>query len=488
MVTIAAEETGNQPPVIAPLGDLEVTETDEVTVPISASDANGDDTITLSALIIRPNSQPVNPDTYALTDFGDGTGELVWKTPSRADDGVYDIIITAEDGVNPAVTEQFTITVRDTSAAMPVIASLPDLTVDETDEVVVPISASDADGNDTITLSALIIRPNGQPVKSEAYTLTDFGDGTGELVWKTPTRAEDGVYDIIITAEDGVTPAVTEQFTITVIDTDLPPPDPDQKLLGTRFDDDLIGGSGDDTILLRFGNDRATGNDGADQFIIDGRYLWQGDTHEITDLDFSQGDQLVLRAMSGGNHVITNQSALEAFIAQEDVTAEPTSQGMLLSFSSQDGVPVNLLLHGDQPPEEPDPTDPPLKLLGSRADDTLAGGNGDDTLMLRFGNDSATGNDGADQFILDGRYLWQGDAHEITDLDFSEGDQLVLRKLPGVPIISTKLTSMNALERAIANSDITATQTEIGLELLLQDDSGDQATLLLRGFQLDDLA
>ncbi|MCV6595561.1 MAG: sulfatase-like hydrolase/transferase, partial [Mangrovicoccus sp.] len=184
MVTIAAEETGNQPPVIAPLGDLEVTETDEVTVPISASDADGNDTITLSALIIRPNGIPVNPDTYALSDFGDGTGELVWKTPTRAEDGVYDIIITAEDGVTPAVTEQFTITVRDTSAAMPVIEPLPDLTVDEKDEVVVPISASDADGNDTITLSALIIRPNGIPVNPDTYALSDFGDGTGELVWK----------------------------------------------------------------------------------------------------------------------------------------------------------------------------------------------------------------------------------------------------------------------------------------------------------------
>lgn len=262
------------------------------------------------------------------------------------------------------------------------------------------------------------------------------------------------------------------------------PGDPDQKILGTRFDDDLMGGSGADTILLRFGQDSATGNEGADIFVLDGRYLWQGDAHAITDLDFAAGDQILLRGLSGGNRVLTNQAELDAFIAQEDVSAETLPQGLLLRFSNPDGGAFSLLLQGAAPAA----IEPTRKLAGTRFDDDLVGGSGDDMILLRYGQDKAMGNGGADQFVLDGRYLEAGDAHEITDLDFAEGDQILLRSLSGLPPGSHKITTLSALEQMIANGDIAAQATDFGLELALQDQSGDHATLLLSGVELESFA
>ncbi|WP_424930561.1 Ig-like domain-containing protein, partial [Amaricoccus tamworthensis] len=112
-VTIAPESTTSGPPVIAPLADLLVDEFDFVDVAISATDPDGNGTIALSAELLRPNGQPVNPSKYALVDNGDGTGQFTWSTPSRNFDGTYTANITADDGENPAVVESFTVLVND---------------------------------------------------------------------------------------------------------------------------------------------------------------------------------------------------------------------------------------------------------------------------------------------------------------------------------------------------------------------------------------
>jgi len=257
------------------------------------------------------------------------------------------------------------------------------------------------------------------------------------------------------------------------------------KLLGSRADDLLLGTIHDDTILLRYGADTATGNDGADQFVIDGRYMGGTNTHEITDLEFAEGDTLMLRYISGGKTKIASQTALDAFIAREDVSAVSTAEGLELSFFSESGTPVSLLLRQDPQPLDPDTIDTARKLTGSRSSDRMEGGSGDDTILLRYGADTATGNGGADQFVIDGRYMGNGDSHEITDLDFTEGDTLLLRYMESG---KTKIGSEIALEKAIARGDLEARATADGLELLLQDRAGDQAGLLLQGINLDLIA
>ena len=81
-------------------------------------------------------------------------------------------------------------------------------------------------------------------------------------------------------------------------------PQEHQVFNGTAADDIMIGGSAVDWFLLRYGNDSAQGNDGADLFVVDSRYVTPGDAHVITDLDFDQGDVLALRGFGGQDHTL----------------------------------------------------------------------------------------------------------------------------------------------------------------------------------------
>ncbi|MCV6597021.1 MAG: hypothetical protein OIF40_08070, partial [Mangrovicoccus sp.] len=210
-----------------------------------------------------------------------------------------------------------------------------------------------------------------------------------------------------------------------------PPPDPALSLVGGRDDDLLTGDMGDDTLLLRFGQDSALGGAGADTFVLDWRYLDEGDAHHIADLDFAESDQILLRFLNGSTITIPSQEALERFL--ESDAAQITQDGALY-IQDHEGRGLSLHLEDIPLPPPPPPAPPPepgQKLIAGRKDDQLTGGAGDDTLLLRFGQDSALGGTGADTFVLDWRYLNEGDAHHIADLDFAEGDRLVLRFFNG---------------------------------------------------------
>ncbi len=79
-----------------------------------------------------------------------------------------------------------------------------------------------------------------------------------------------------------------------------PAPSGPQNIIGSQFDDVMLGSSGDDEFLLRYGKDTVTGGSGADFFKIDGRYANEGDSHTIRDLDFSEGDVIAFRYMDAG--------------------------------------------------------------------------------------------------------------------------------------------------------------------------------------------
>ncbi len=63
---------------------------------------------------------------------------------------------------------------------------------------------------------------------------------------------------------------------------------------------------------------------------------------------------------------------------------------------------------------------------GGIGNDLLRGGKGDDWLLGGEGNDTMIGGRGADQFRFDGRQISGCDTDVIRDLNFAEGDKLVL--------------------------------------------------------------
>ncbi len=104
----------------------------------------------------------------------------------------------------------------------PVFGPMADVTVDERDEITVHVTATDPDGNHTISLDAFLFRPNGLEANPSRYNFTDNGDGTGNFVWHAPDRTADGDYQLVFTADDGVSPTVSDSLTVTVRDTDPP--------------------------------------------------------------------------------------------------------------------------------------------------------------------------------------------------------------------------------------------------------------------------
>lgn len=68
--------------------------------------------------------------------------------------------------------------------------------------------------------------------------------------------------------------------------------DPPLSFTGTTANNVFSGGNNADQFFLKLGQDRATGNDGADLFRVNAvtSHNRNGDRHTITDLDFAEGD------------------------------------------------------------------------------------------------------------------------------------------------------------------------------------------------------
>jgi len=182
-------------PVLSAIVDESVGEDGDLTVGISASDADSD-TITLSATGL--------PAFATFTDNSDGTGTIVFE-PGFTDAGLYSNITVTATAVDGVDVESFDLTVVNTNRS-PVITAISSQSVAENGTLDVNIAASDADG-DAIALSA-----SGLP---DFATLTDNGDGTGVLRF-APGTGDGGTYDpIVVIAEDGED-IETEEFSLTV--------------------------------------------------------------------------------------------------------------------------------------------------------------------------------------------------------------------------------------------------------------------------------
>lgn len=169
----------NSAPVIETIADATLVSDQPFTFTVEASDADNE-AITLGL-------GPL-PGGATFTDHGNGTGTFTW-TPGVAQVGTYTLEANATDGTDTS-TEDFTLTVQRGPDNPPVLDSIADQSVTAEDDLVVNVSATDAD-DDPITLTAA-------PLPSGA-SFTDNGDGTGSLEW-TPARADIGDANLTITA------------------------------------------------------------------------------------------------------------------------------------------------------------------------------------------------------------------------------------------------------------------------------------------------
>lgn len=112
-LTIALSGTGvvsNHAPVLAPVGDKQVLPGATLTVPVSATDSDGD------AIVLSASNLPA---WGTFTDNGDGTGTLVLAPPLGAS-GTAAVTLTATDDGDPVMNdaETVTVTVSDSSVVV----------------------------------------------------------------------------------------------------------------------------------------------------------------------------------------------------------------------------------------------------------------------------------------------------------------------------------------------------------------------------------
>ena len=192
--SVQATALPNAPPAMAVPGEKTFAQGEAITAfDITATDFDGDAvTVTLSGL----------PSGLSYTN-----GQVQGTVAADATAQAYTVTVSADDGVNAAVTATFTIRVIETAPqgqnAPPVITAPDDKSYEQAESITAfGITVSDADQDTvTVTLSGL---PSGL-----SYT-------NGQVQGTVADDAATQDYTVTISADDGVNTAVTATFTITV--------------------------------------------------------------------------------------------------------------------------------------------------------------------------------------------------------------------------------------------------------------------------------
>jgi len=140
------------------------------------------------------------PTGVSFVDNGNGTGTLK-GTPAAGTGGTYSLVFKAHNGVSPAATQNFTLTVN----VPPAITSANSMVFTASVAGTFTVTAT---GSPTPSLSTTGSLPSG-------VSFLDNGDGTGTL-GGTPGVSTNGTYNIVFTAHIAGSPDATQAFTLTV--------------------------------------------------------------------------------------------------------------------------------------------------------------------------------------------------------------------------------------------------------------------------------
>jgi len=197
--SFSVEVVADAPPVVSPV-TISIVEPDGASVPVTGSDPNGH-SVALSLESAPGWLSLTGGNTLVIADSTGLSGGSPYSATLRA---------TANGLITDAAV---TINVSPPADTAPVVNAISDQSVDETDTLSLPISATDAEG-DSIVLSLVSSHP--------FVNITDngTGDGTGTLDI-TPLHGDNGSYTVTVRATaNGLTG--DGSFTLNIPE-DLPP-------------------------------------------------------------------------------------------------------------------------------------------------------------------------------------------------------------------------------------------------------------------------
>ncbi len=138
-------------------------------------------------------------------DNGNGTGTLTFN-PTVSNAGTYPgLYVVATDAFGGTDTATFSLSVNNFYS--PVIGSLSNITMNEGDTLTVPLSATDQNSSDTLSMAV-----SGVPA---GYALTQTGNGAANL-FIHPGYAAAGTYTVTVTANDNNGLSTNGTFVLTV--------------------------------------------------------------------------------------------------------------------------------------------------------------------------------------------------------------------------------------------------------------------------------
>ncbi|TAN65811.1 MAG: hypothetical protein EPN17_15535 [Methylobacter sp.] len=277
-------------------------------------------------------------------------------------------------------------------------------------------------------------------------------------------------------------------------------------LSGGAFSDMLDGGDGNDTLIGGSSPDTMSGGAGNDVFIFnsldelgDGSYAYGGYNRD-TITDFAKGDKINLSAISGltfvgvGNDFsgVANQVRIyddyNATLLQIDTNGdksadfslalpdnltieEPTADSGIFQVAEDKvlpGKPVNDTLLGGNGNDSLTGLAGNDSLVGGFGADTLDGGDGNDTLFGGLGADNLTGGSGNDVFkynspteLGDGSYMSSGSYNRDTITDFAMGDKINLSALSGLSFVGIGNNFSGSVNQVRVYDDYNATLLQI---------------------------
>lgn len=141
------------------------------------------------------------PSTLAFVDNGNGTATLS-GTADPGTGGIYDLVLTASNGVEPDAVQSFALTVNQ----VPQITSAASTTC--------AVGASCAFTVTTTGFPTPVIAHSGDTLPA-ALSFIDNGDGTAAISG-TPSGGMGGTYNLVITASNGVAPDAVQGLTLVV--------------------------------------------------------------------------------------------------------------------------------------------------------------------------------------------------------------------------------------------------------------------------------
>jgi pimeloyl-ACP methyl ester carboxylesterase len=190
-------KTLNTKPVIKKIVNFTMKYGTTFTLPISATDADGD--------VLTFTTQ--NLPTFAtIENVSNGNINLVFSPPvSRR--GTYPLRVIVNDGNNGKDTTTFTMVVNTND--VPVMTSISDVNIDEGGEASISFSATDNNGTGKMVWSF-----EGMPPFA---TFTNNNDGSGKIDFK-PGYSSSGEYELTVTVDDGFGAWTANTIKVTVAD------------------------------------------------------------------------------------------------------------------------------------------------------------------------------------------------------------------------------------------------------------------------------